>query len=302
MPTQPSLTVIRAVRSTRFERAAAAASLAALFACGEPTPSAEGGSTTGEVDAGTAETTTGTSTGAPTTGDGTTGEPPDLTQCDVWAQDCPDGQKCMAYAKDGDQTWNAAKCVPVVADPRQSGESCQAIDGGFTGLDNCDAGLMCLVSDYTTLSGKCVEQCTGSPDAPECPDGKLCSISTDDVNGVLARCLQPCDPLSQDCAAEEICIYNFADYGETWVCDTKVPGDGGLYASCLYSNACEKGLMCLGSISSTDCDQGILACCLPLCDLTAPENCPDDLMCLAWYVPGMEVPGYENVGYCSLPL
>lgn len=273
------------------------AMLSPVLACGETSETGEATSGTTAADA------TGASTGAPTTGEGDTTEgQPSVSECDVWTQDCPADEKCMPYSDDGDLAVDASKCVPVDADPRKSGEACKAIDSSVSGVDDCDKGLICLISDHENLTGKCVEQCTGSPDAPECPGDKVCSISTNDMNGVLTRCLPPCDPLSQDCAPDEICTYNFADYGETWICDAKVPGDGGLYASCLFSNACDRGLVCLGSVSSTDCDQGVLACCLPLCDLSGVDNCPDELECVLWYQPGTEIPGYENVGFCSVPL
>src|SRR5690606_7229360 len=38
-------------------------------------------------------------------------------ECDVFAQDCPPGEKCTFWADDGGSSWNALKCVPVVDDP-----------------------------------------------------------------------------------------------------------------------------------------------------------------------------------------
>ncbi len=272
----------------------AAVMIAMIFACGDAGPPAGGETTSGTSAADT--------TGAPTTGEGGTTGPPSVSECDVWTQDCAADEKCMPFSDDGDLAVDASKCVPVDANPKKSGEACKAIDSSVSGVDNCDKGLICLISDHAELTGKCVEQCTGSPDAPQCPGDKVCSISTNDMNGVLTRCLPPCDPLTQDCAPDEICTYNFADYGETWICDAKIPGDGGLYASCLFSNACDRGLVCVGSVSSTDCDQGVLACCLPLCDLSGVDDCPDALECILWYQPGTEIPGYENVGFCSIPM
>ena len=279
-------------------RLRAATVLTVLLACGDGKDPA-GDETTGTSTTGSTATSGGAD--VPTTGDGSTGQP-SVSECDVWIQDCPADQKCVPFSDDGDLAVDASKCVPVDAEPKKSGEACKAVDSSVSGVDDCDKGLLCLISDHANLTGKCVEQCTGSPDAPACPDDKVCSISTNDMNGVLTRCLPPCDPLTQDCAADEICTYNFADYGETWICDAKIPGDGGLYAPCLFSNACDRGLVCVGSVSSTDCDQGVLACCLPLCDLTGIDNCPDALECILWYQPGTEIPGYENVGFCSIPM
>src|SRR5690606_38571371 len=34
-------------------------------------------------------------------------------ECDVFAQDCPKGEKCMPWANDGGGSWNATTCSPV---------------------------------------------------------------------------------------------------------------------------------------------------------------------------------------------
>ena len=44
--------------------------------------------------------------------DGGTG----VFECDLWGQDCPDGEKCMPWASNGG-TWNATRCSPVVDSP-----------------------------------------------------------------------------------------------------------------------------------------------------------------------------------------
>src|SRR5262245_15971404 len=31
-------------------------------------------------------------------------------ECDVWAQDCPPGEKCMPWANDGGSSWNSLRC------------------------------------------------------------------------------------------------------------------------------------------------------------------------------------------------
>jgi hypothetical protein len=44
-----------------------------------------------------------------------------------------------------------------------------------------------------------------------------------------------------------------------------------------------------------------LTCCLPFCDLTAPDPCPGlDLDCLAWFEDGEQAPGLVDVGVCGL--
>ena len=35
-------------------------------------------------------------------------------ECDLWGQDCPDGEKCMPWANDGGSSWNATKAAPSI--------------------------------------------------------------------------------------------------------------------------------------------------------------------------------------------
>ena len=67
------------------------------------------------------------------------------------------------------------------------------------------------------------------------------------------------------------------------------------------ATACEPGLMCMTSALPIECDPDA-GCCLPLCDLSAPNACPGaDLVCSAWYEEAMAPPGNENVGVCRMP-
>ena len=76
--------------------------------------------TTADVTSGGSPDTTGQ--GEATTEDegvGTFINPPDggsTIECDIWADDCPRGTKCMPWAADGGSTWNATKCSRL-ADP-----------------------------------------------------------------------------------------------------------------------------------------------------------------------------------------
>ncbi len=83
------------------------------------------GTGTGElVSSSGGATSTGT-TGGDTCGFlcGTDEDATGVTPCDVFKQDCPEGEKCSAYADDGGTSWNASKCVPVNGDG-QPGEPC----------------------------------------------------------------------------------------------------------------------------------------------------------------------------------
>src|SRR5687768_4646140 len=117
--------------------------------------------------------------------------------CDPFAQDCPDGEKCMPWANDGGDDWNATRCSAIEARPAQVGEACVVQDSAVSGVDDCDLGLVCAFVDPTTLEGTCVAMCGGSQADPICARGDTCLIAFD---GVITLCLPACDPLLDDCA------------------------------------------------------------------------------------------------------
>ena len=118
-------------------------SLSTILACGPITPQSGTTSTTDET-ATTLPTTTAlpdpTSPTSSTSTEATTPSPdlpPQLdaarNDCDVWAQDCPPGQKCSAWADGGGGAWNATRCVEITGDGAP-GEPCTTIGGGVSGL------------------------------------------------------------------------------------------------------------------------------------------------------------------------
>lgn len=134
--------------------------------------------------------------------------------CDVFAQDCPIGQKCAAWANDGGTAWNATKCVPVARDPNQPGDPCTVEGSAVSGLDDCDLGAMCFFVDPDTNTGTCTQLCTGTEEAPVCPPTTACSLTNDDV---LNLCLTACDLDMPACPMGQVCIPS----GDAAVC---VPG------------------------------------------------------------------------------
>jgi hypothetical protein len=157
---------------------------------GTTTPDPTTGFTTGEV---TVDPTTAAS--VPTTADpsgvttSTAGEPecvpelpglesckafivaPDLgevIECDTFVQTCNFGEKCTAWSRDGDGSWDATKCVPVDRNPDPIGAPCTAQGGGVSGVDSCVNGAMCWNVDEQTGMGTCVEQCTCEHAHPIC--------------------------------------------------------------------------------------------------------------------------------------
>jgi hypothetical protein len=276
------------------------------------------GDTTG-VPSGTSTTsTTGaplpTGSGPPTTTatDDTVGEsssssgysdfivPPDgygdTIECDIWEEDCPAGEKCMPWANDGGNSWNATRCTPVAEDPGAPGDPCTVEGSGVSGIDDCEKHAMCWGVDPETLMGTCLAMCIGTESNPICADpNSYCALSGE---GVLILCFPTCDPLAQDCPEGEACI----SVTETFVCVPDVSGDAGEAGDpCEAVNACDPGLACVGAKVVPGCVTS--GCCSPFCPVDVePAACPfEDQVCWPWWEPGQEPPGYENIGVCALP-
>jgi hypothetical protein len=213
-----------------------------------------------------------------------TGENP---SCDPWDQDCPEGEKCVAYAK-LDKTWDANKCVPVLG-TGQTGDECH-YNGSAQGTDTCDVGYMCYYTNKDGI-GICLPQCGGSPDTPMCPDQFNCSISND---GSLVLCVYRCDPLLQDCQQESAgCFWD----GSKFNCDPA----GTLLENeaCNYINDCSPGYLCMDAASLPECIGS--ACCTAFCDLGDPKCLENGTECVAFFAEGSAPPGLENTGVCTLP-
>lgn len=224
-----------------------------------------------------------------------------LTECDVWSQDCPQGEKCAPWASDGGSAWNALRCVPVDASPKSVGDECTAQGNGLSGIDDCDVGVMCWNVDPETGTGVCVQLCSGTPDAPTCDDPSTsCSVAHD---GMLPLCLSDCDPILQDCPVEnESCVVT-ADGG--FRCEPNQAGSEGQYGDpCEYTNVCQPGLFCMAGELVANCVHPY--CCTAFCDVTDPgasEMCAATAAgaeCIPWFEED-PTPGLEHVGFCGLP-
>ena len=283
-------------------------SLSTILACGPITPQSGTTSTTDET-ATTLPTTTAlpdpTSPTSSTSTEATTPSPdlpPQLdaarNDCDVWAQDCPPGQKCSAWADGGGGAWNATRCVEITGDGAP-GEPCTTIGGGVSGIDDCALGVMCWYLDKTS-HGICVALCTGTSGTPQCPLTQSCYQADD---AILNLCIPRCDPLAQDCPNEYMCIP--APDSRSFYCVPDTSDDQGQTNDpCEFANACDPGLVCLDpAAASSACDPASPGCCQPLCKFPG-SPCPNpDQQCLHWFdrlgVP--TPPGYESVGICATP-
>lgn len=281
-----------------------------MQASGDSTSTSNSTSNSTSTSTGTSTTPPGTTVPPPGT---TTSPPPDTTsgpdggfifdglddpgsslECDVLAQDCPAGEKCMPWANDGGDVWNATRCSPVAADPDGPGEPCTVEGSPTSGIDTCDHGAMCWDVDPATNEGTCVQFCTGNLAEPMCREGSLCSITNDDL---LILCLPTCDPLLQTCPDGQVCV---PSWSSGFICTPTVPEPAGPGEPCESIDACEPGLACVGAELVPDCMA--TGCCTALCDITDPmPPCLPGQACTAWFEPGAAPPDLENVGACALP-
>ncbi len=221
-------------------------------------------------------------------------------ECDLWDQDCMDGEKCNPWANDGGNSWNSSRCAPVDSGPGQPGDACTAEGSGVSGLDSCDAGSMCWNTDEEN-SGVCVALCQGSEQNPVCDDPSTACIIAND--GFLPLCLPVCDPLLQDCAQGEACYPG--DNGFVCAPDASGPELGAFGDPCEYTNACDPSLVCVGAAAFPACDN--TRCCTNFCDLGDPEpssgcgGVAGGQECISFFAEGQAPPGTEDVGFCAIP-
>ncbi|MBZ5715830.1 hypothetical protein [Nannocystis pusilla] len=276
---------------------------AAFAGCGDagglttdgPAPTDASTTGTPALTAGTGEApTSGTGMASPDAG-------LDEEQCDPWAQDCPEGYKCMAYADEGSPVFTGNRCTPVAKDPGKIGDPCRVDVGWWTGVDDCDDGLACWNIHQETNTGECVSMCTGTPDSYDCPGDRDACVFW--VPGIAHVCLPTCDPLLQDCqAADRLCLPEWGSDAEYWVCKPDYSFEEGQeFDVCEYGAVCDPGLVCSWPSDAVECDQTAEGCCLAICDLTDPVCHGEGAVCEPFYGPGEAPPAYENVGVCGLP-
>jgi hypothetical protein len=126
-------------------------------------------------------------------------------QCDPFLQDCPEEEKCVAYASPrADGIFDCVKCVEILGDG-EPGEPC-VYGGTLEATDDCGPASYCFnVMDVDGQSiGECMPFCEGTPDDPICPMGTDCLIAN---HGDINLCVATCDPLMQDCAPGLGCFF-----------------------------------------------------------------------------------------------
>jgi hypothetical protein len=222
-------------------------------------------------------------------------------ECDVWTDDCPEGQKCMPWANDGGNAWNATRCSPLDASPGQIGDECTVEGSGVSGVDTCDSRMMCYYVDPESNVGTCIGFCDGTPNEPTCDAGSICTIVND---GVLTLCRPECDPLLQDCLGTAACLQATGSLGFTCIVDAS--GEAGAAGDpCEYINSCDPGLYCGAAATVPNCT-GATGCCSEFCDLTADDPVAACSLgggqdCVAWFEEGTSPPNLTHVGVCAIP-
>jgi hypothetical protein len=219
--------------------------------------------------------------------------PPDggsANECDPKAQDCPDGQKCTAWANDGGTFWNANRCVAITGE-NVAGDPCMVEGSGVSGVDDCGLGNICMYTNEENF-GTCIAFCQGENE--DCDPGSVCAIYND---GVLPICLVSCDPLIQNCPELQACIDT---PNGAFICFTDASGEAGMAGDpCPEEhgeNSCDPGMWCGAGTSGCDA----VNCCTPYCDL-GDGGCVAPNECLSFFGEGNAPPGYENVGVCIVP-
>ena len=224
--------------------------------------------------------------------DDTDGETLDLgedpIECDVWTQDCPDGEKCTWEIVD---TLAKPACVPVVDGAKAPGDPCTMFGDPGSGHDDCELGAICswLGDDN---QGVCLALCSGSANEPSCESAGTPAICQPCID-CPSLCVPTCDPLLQDCDRGYACIPNAGEFTCTPAANV---GDGGFGAACEYSLQCQAGFACIEGQLIPGCDG--VGCCSPFCDLEMPV-CPQDLTCQPWFEGGLEPPALPFLGVCE---
>lgn len=203
-------------------------------------------------------------------------------ECDLWAEDCPCGEKCMPYANDGIQTWHATRCSPIAPDPRARGESC-TVQGAYSGIDDCELHTMCWNVDPASGTGVCVAMCGGTEENPNCENNcESCIVPSD---GVQALCIVPCDPLvPATCDEDYVCV---PSANASFHCRAQSGDHDGVGAACGHFRDCDPGLFCAEAGSVPSCEGP--RCCAPYCNPAAADTC-DALLpgttCVPWHDAG----------------
>lgn len=227
-------------------------------------------------------------------------------ECDMFEQDCMEGEKCVPWSELADLMPDAIRCCPIAEPMAFAGDICTLEGHLGSCIDNCAPGTMCFDFDGDG-EGVCQEMCGGTAENP------TCSNEPDDVCFIfwagVPFCFSKCDPLVQDCPADKGCYPDAIAEGGTGFLCMPTLGDQTLGEYCWLLSGCNPGMICATADLLPNCfgPAGDTGCCTDLCDITeVPDPCTDihpDLECVPWYHQGAEPPSadLQDVGACVLP-
>lgn len=228
------------------------------------------------------------------TSDASTGDIPVPDDCPGYKQldpDCPDGFKCTIDGGLGD-----TQCAQVVPRPKQLNEPCTVTDDAFSGIDDCDLGLLCWDVDDQG-HGTCIGLCNEDNGEFTCQDPAATCTGLTCQSCLVSLCLVPCNPLLAQCGPGEACIPN----DNTFLCTpVQDPEQGQLHDPCAFVNACNDGLTCIEATSApADCKDQDNGCCEPFCDLDKPACPSPEQTCTPWFEQDPP-PNFKNLGICAV--
>ena len=187
--------------------------------------------------------------------------------CDLWAQDCAPGAKCVGHDQGGLGEVFENTCVPILGEG-QPGDPCSQYGDG---LDDCGAESVCHhVDEYGV--GTCFAQCQGGFTDLQCDDpSSTCVVAN---RGVLNLCLSACDPLIQDCGMNDVCVPKtdgagfFCTPADYWEWPPEL-------AECLSHEECGVGQFCADaeSFPSEQVFELGAGVCTSFCDRNDPAAC-----------------------------
>jgi hypothetical protein len=216
-------------------------------------------------------------------------------ECDVWEQDCPDGEKCTPwYSVDSVE---GTLCWPLAPEPHGIYEPCQVEPGYHFGPDDCGWALLCVGVHPDTEYGYCIGLCRDgeTPQDPVCEDPTAWCYPT---NGPWSDCRPACNPLANDCPWQTVCAPHGSPDG--FACSPAPSSPDGNGDPCDPSpQSCEAGLYCAPGSDVPGCQDD--ACCTEYCSLGSPTCSLPGVECPPFYDPDPAPEGLEDLGACLLP-
>ncbi len=193
-----------------------------------------------------------------------------LPPCDIWAQDCEAGSKCIPF----DHAWLA--CVTQDPAPLADGDVCEPAAES----DPCGPTSWCAL-DPGGATASCTPMCTGSPSDPVCPPDRVCII---DDERIVAECQIPCDPFDPNACGEGTCQRTDRGFG------CQESGGASEGERCDQDDSCGRGLRCAAADEVGGCCES--SCCAAYCSPAHP--------CAAGTCTPLArpIPGAPDVGSC----